>query len=250
MQHYTDKQMIYFLGDIHGDFEHVLRFALADRPTAVVFLGDIEAKRPFEQQVAPLLDAGIDVRWIRGNHDTDSMESWGHLENAMQYNIDGKVVELGGLRVAGLGGIFRGEIWYPHPRSTSGQDPKFYSHADYCHTQNERRPRRLRDSSSEKSVFARELKHQSSIFRADYERLCKQRADILVTHEAPGCHPNGFSAIDELARAMHVRASFHGHHHDSLDYRSFDDQYGFKAHGVGFCSIMDEAGRIVFPGKN
>lgn len=242
--------MIYFLGDIHGDFEHVLRITLADRPTAIVFLGDIEAKRPFEQEIAPLLEAGIDVRWIRGNHDTDNRETWGHLSNAMQYNIDGKIVEIGGLRVAGLGGVFRGEIWYPNPNSRTEQDPMFYSHADYCRAQAEKRPRRLREGESAYPGFGKELKHLSSIFPAVYEQLYKQRADILVTHEAPGCHPNGFSAIDELARAMHVRASFHGHHHDCLDYRSFDDQFGFKAYGVSFCSIMDETGRIVFAGKN
>lgn len=45
------------------------------------------------------------------------------------------------------------------------------------------------------------LTHRSTIFPDDYERLLKQRADILVTHEAPSAHPHGFAAIDLLPAA-------------------------------------------------
>lgn len=41
------------------------------------------------------------------------------------------------------------------------------------------------------------------------------KADILVTHEAPGSHRHGFSAISELGAAMGVRMIFHGHLHEN-----------------------------------
>lgn len=207
--------MIHFLGDVHGHFDHVRKSALAGRrPDALVFLGDIEPPRPFMEEIAPLLDAGIDVRWIRGNHDTDTQENWDRLAGAMHLNIDGQVVEIAGLRIAGLGGVFRGEIWYPDPANTGGSEPHYESYEAYCRAQNQRRPHRLRKPESDEIRYAKEFKHLSSIFWATYERLWEQRADILVTHEAPGCHPNGFAVIDELAQAMGVSRVFHGHHHD------------------------------------
>ena len=45
------------------------------------------------------------------------------------------------------------------------------------------------------------------------ESLASQKADILVTHEAPSSHPAGNAALDALARAMGARMIVHGHHH-------------------------------------
>lgn len=72
-----------------------------------------------------------------------------------------------------------------------------------------------------------------------------EKADILVTHEAPSCHPFGYSEIDELAQAMGARMVVHGHHHDSLNYRSEWPKLGFEAHGVAFRSIMAIDGSII-----
>lgn len=260
--------MIYFLGDVHGNFGHVRKSVLAGRrPEAVLFLGDIDAQRPFMEEIAPLLDAGIDVRWIRGNHDTDTKANWNNLAGAMHLNIDGQVIEMAGVRIAGLGGVFRGEIWYPDRAASDGPEPHYDSYEAYCRSQENKRPLRLRNNEAlEASLrhleylpganaamidqirFGKELTHLSTIFWDVYERLWEQRADILVTHEAPSCHPNGFAAIDELAQAMGVKAVFHGHHHDCLDYRPWDEKLGFKAYGVGFCGITDETGKIVVPG--
>jgi predicted phosphodiesterase len=260
--------MIYFLGDVHGNFGHVTKSVLAGRrPEAVIFLGDIDAQRPFMEEIAPLLDAGIDVRWIRGNHDTDTKANWNNLAGAMHLNIDGQVIEMAGVRFAGLGGVFRGEIWYPDRAASDGPEPHYDSYEAYCRSQENKRPLRLRNNEAlEASLrhlehlpganaamidqirYGKELTHLSSIFWDVYERLWEQRADILVTHEAPSCHPNGFAAIDELAQAMGVKAVFHGHHHDCLDYRPWDKKLGFKAYGVGFCGITDDTGKIVVPG--
>ena len=34
-----------------------------------------------------------------------------------------------------------------------------------------------------------------AIYPADFASLGKQRADMLVTHEAPSCHPFGFQSL-------------------------------------------------------
>lgn len=72
-----------------------------------------------------------------------------------------------------------------------------------------------------------------------------EKADILVTHEAPSCHPFGYSEIDELAQAMGAKMVVHVHHHDSLDYRSEWPTLGFEAYGVAFRSIMAIDGSVI-----
>ena len=47
--------MIYFFGDTHGCFDHVLDVVGQDRPAAVVFLGDLQAQRPLEIELAPII---------------------------------------------------------------------------------------------------------------------------------------------------------------------------------------------------
>lgn len=91
-------------------------------------------------------------------------------------------------------------------------------------------------------------RHRSSIFPSDFQAFAGLRADILVSHEAPSAHPNGFSAIDELARSLRVRKAFHGHHHDRLDYSAHAERLGFAAHGVGFCGVSDVDGRVLRAG--
>lgn len=74
-------------------------------------------------------------------------------------------------------------------------------------------------------------------------------ADILVTHEAPSCHPYGFTAIDKLARALGVTRLFHGHHHDGRNYQAFEGVLGFRAFGVGLRGLCDSEGHLVRPGE-
>lgn len=252
--------MIYFLGDLHSDFRPLHRLVQASpRPDAVILLGDIEAiRRPLLEEIAPLEAAGIKVFWIHGNHDTDRKQSWDNLATAMHLNIDGRVVEIdGGKRVAGLGGVFRSEIWYPPDA------PKFETYEEYCRAVEDKRPIRLRKQQAREAslrhiehlpganaatideiLFGRELKHRSSIFWDVYEKLWDEKADILVTHEAPSCHPHGFTEIDELARAMGVSKLFHGHHH-----MSYSSENEFQTFGVGLRGITDENGRVTVPGE-
>src|SRR3546814_18719562 len=76
---------------------------------------------------------------------------------------------------------------------------------------NAKTPPRCRDSAKNRG---KALKHLSTIFPQGYDRLAKEKADILVVHEAPSCHPHGFEAIDLLAQVMGVKRGFHGHNHD------------------------------------
>lgn len=232
--------MIYFLGDVHGCLDHVLPALRADepgdgKPKTAIFVGDIEAQRPFEDEIAPLLAADIDVWFIHGNHNTDSRQNWANLLPSWHRNLHGRVVEIEGLHVAGLGGVFRGEVWYPP------EDPRHVSYAALEKSE-ENRPQ-VKAQRQERA-----LKHSSTIFPDAYHALADQRADILVTHEAPSCHPHGFAAIDLLAQVMGVEAAFHGHHHDGLNYRAWDDTLGFKAYGVGFCGITDMFGGKLLAG--
>lgn len=106
--------MIYFFGDTHGCFEHVLDVVGLDHPAAVVFLGDLQAQRPLDIKVASILDK-TEVWYIHGNHDTDSEDDYDNLFGSAlaDRNLHGRVAEIDGLRIAGLGGIFRGLVWAP-----------------------------------------------------------------------------------------------------------------------------------------
>ena len=59
---------------------------------------------------------------------------------------------------------------------------------------------------------------------------------MLVTHEAPGGHPHGWPALDDLATSMGVKALVHGHLHQQIDYAAegrLPEGCTYRAHGVG-----------------
>jgi len=112
--------MILFCGDPHGRFEHILQAVEDTKADAVVLLGDMEAPAPLSQLLEPIRER---VWLIHGNHDTDSETSFQNLwmDDLVTRNLDGKVATLpGGLRVAGLGGVFRESVWHPDPASRLG----------------------------------------------------------------------------------------------------------------------------------
>ena len=233
--------MIYILGDNHGHFDHIIEIVRKDRPDAIIFLGDLECSRPLHEEVAAIRNL-TEIYWIPGNHDTDSAETHNNLfeSELADRNLHGRVVEIAGIRVAGLGGVFRGEIWYP-----PDIDVQFAKYSDYIDYLTAQQPLRLRDSVQS---TGKARKHRSSIFYEDWLNLYGQSADILVTHEAPSCHPHGFREIDVLAQSLRVKFAYHGHHHDSLNYRSHDKRLGFQAFGVGFCGITDCFGGRILTG--
>ena len=253
--------MIYLLGDVHGRFDHILPALAgdelpADEPQAAIFLGDIEPQQDFEVAIRPLLEAGIEVWWIPGNHDTDKRVYWDRLEGSMHRSIHGRVVNIQGVKLAGLGGIFRGSIWHPP------SEPAFTSYEAFRRANLQGRMRLTKlelcqlqavpgpmQDLQDLTRSGKELKHMSSIFPDVFHQLCDLEADILVTHEAPSCHPHGFPEIDVMAQQLGVTRAFHGHHHDRLDYRKFDAEFGFQAHGVGFCGVTRLDGQVVRHGE-
>lgn len=224
---------ILFCGDPHGRFDHIVRAAQEMKASAVILLGDLQPRRALHLELGPI--AGK-TWFIHGNHDTDSEEGFRNVWDSEMAgrNLHGRVVTFpDGTKVAGLGGVFRGRVWMPP------EEPSFESMREH----GERTPKydRWRGGPS--------LRHWSSIYPQTVDELAALEADVLVTHEAPSCHPNGFEVVDDLARAMRVRAVFHGHHHDRLDYSASSERLGFRAHGVGLRGVTKLDGELVVMGE-
>lgn len=246
--------MILMFGDVHGDFRHVLPAVSEHRPAAIILLGDIEANRPLERELAEVMEL-TEVWWLPGNHDTDTVENWRNLFQSQlaDRNLHGRILEIAGVRVAGLGGVFRGEVWYPEHADApvhyaSYDDYRKHSEPGRIVTARQaREARKFSDvsclgRSSHGTPAGKLLTHRSTIFYDEWFELYGQRADILVTHEAPGCHPHGFQVLTELARSMKVKFSFHGHQHDCLNYSAKFAAMEHQAYGVGFRAITDMYG--------
>lgn len=250
--------MILMFGDVHGNFDHVLDVVEEEKPAAIIFLGDLQAQRPLEQELVGVLDK-CEVWWIPGNHDTDSREDYDNLfcSALADRNLHGRVVEIDGLRIAGIGGVFREKSWYP--RESAEVEPQYHSYKALIDAEMQaerwKEFRRMKaagqapDGLPSPPMIGKALLHKSTIFYDDWMRLFAGRADILVTHEAPTCHPHGFAAIDVLAQSMGVKVAIHGHHHDCLDYSSHVVRMGFQTFGVGFCGVTDQNGRMVVQGE-
>jgi len=178
---------IFFCGDVHGHFDHIIGAVQQHRPAAIVFLGDLQAPRALNDLLQPIQNL-TDIWWIHGNHDTDSDADYDNLfgSELADRNLDGRVVEIAGWRIGGLGGVFRHQVWAPPTLA------QFRSREDFT--------ARCGKGNLWRGGLPR--KHRSSIFPDVYAQLALDRADILVTHEAPSCHPHGFEAIDQLAREM------------------------------------------------
>lgn len=233
MGDYCISVNILFAGDPHGDFRQIMRAVKEYRPMAVVILGDMDLKIPLEQALGKAC-ISTQVWWIPGNHDADRVEWYDNLfESAFaDRNLHGRVVEVAGFRVAGLGGIFREEIWHPDTGIEYPTRQKFMK----------------AKQSDGKWLDGVALKHRVSIWWEDYEKLFDQRADVLVTHEAPSCHKHGFNELDELAQAMRVHTVIHGHHH--VRYSSTIANGGIQVHGVGLAGVSDLHGNVVVPGPH
>jgi len=196
---------ILFYGDPHGEWRPLLRACAEDRPQAVVILGDCDLERPLREQIAPVFAAGIRVRWIPGNHDTDTVgfhdHLWGDFPEA---NLHAGWAQLGELIVAGLGGIFKERVWYPRHDHAA---PVFADRRAYM--------RQVKPSERWRGGLP--LSARDAIFPEDAAALRGIRADVLVTHEAPTSHRHGFVGLDAAAASCRARLLVHGHHHDSYD---------------------------------
>lgn len=234
---------IWFCGDTHGPLTHVVEHVLSadaggQAPEAVILLGDIDAPRPLHLELQAIRGV-TEIFWIPGNHDSDDNWAWNNLvcSDLAVGNLHCRVADVSGWCVGGLGGIFRRRIWCPP------EPPAFQSYDAWRADLISRRP--PKDFGLVES--AEERRHLTTIFPECIEALAQQRAEILVSHEAPECRADGrgWEAIGDLARSLGVRFAFHGHHHDRPDYSCFPE-LGFEAHAVGFRGItaLDGNGRV------
>jgi predicted phosphodiesterase len=203
---------IVFVGDLHRRWDYLEDglAAMAQPPAAAVLLGDMECDAPLDVLAAPLLRRGVAVHWIFGNHDYDGgPEMWANLA-APERNplttagaLHGRVAEIGGLRIAGLGGVFRRRVW--EPPSPPRLSRRMELVADL----------KTLDASwspAQRQALGEALRAMA-IWPEDWAALLGQRADVLVTHEAPSSHPAGAAALEGLARALGARLVVHGHYH-------------------------------------
>ena len=234
---FEDPNRILFLGDVHGHFEHVREAVRTYEPKAIVFLGDLQAPNPLDSELADL-PGHVAVWYIHGNHDTDSKTDYDHLWGSAlrDRNLDGRVVVVAGVTVAGLGGIFRGETWRP-PEPPSYRDYQEYKRIT------SRSPRWRGNANV--GLQQNLLRHHSSIFPATYDRLLRLNAQVLVTHEAGSQHRHGFEVIDVLAIRMGAQAHFHGHHHEARNY-PVNPTDSYRSHSVGFCGVVNLNGEVVW----
>ncbi|PPC84381.1 MAG: metallophosphoesterase [Methylotenera sp.] len=222
---------IFFCGDAHGKLDHVRKIIKEKKPDAIVLLGDIQAEKMLHEELT-----GADIYFIPGNHDVDTQIYHDNLflSGYANNNLHGKVVEINGLRVAGLGGVFNENIWLP-PSDPIYENFEQWDAANKWNNPHYETQRRLYSS--------------GVIFYDDYINLMMQQADILVVHDAPSCHPYGFEALDELAQAMGVKTVFHGDHHDCLDYSADEAVMGFRTYGVGLRGITNVSGNTILKGE-
>jgi predicted phosphodiesterase len=221
-----EQKRILFAGDPHGDFVPVIAAVQTYQPAAVVLLGDYDLKKPFEQYLEAIMDK-TQIYWIPGNHDFEPALHHHKLFSSRlaEQGLHLNAIEGAGLRMAGLGGIFLGRVWYPP------QSPRWQSKQHY-----------LQRKSQNARYSELSLKYQSAIWPDEWEALKDLKADILVTHEAPRSHRHGFIAIDQLAEAMGVRKVFHGHLHEHYSARI---RKGIQVFGVGNAKVADLSGNEV-----
>jgi hypothetical protein len=241
-RHQSNLRRLWLVGDVHGEFDHIaraLQVALnASRPLPawLVFLGDIELEQQaFQDALAPLREVSpaSQIAYIHGNHDADSHSHWNHLhDGGGALDLHGRVADLSGVRVAGLGGVFMGRVWMPP------MEPVFRNKVEAMN----RGEFQIRNGQRPSS------KYHAAIYPDDVNLLASKRADILVTHEAPSSHLFGFAPLDELARSMGAVRTFHGHQHDdrSDEYAMVRERLGFDARAVAFRSIKNGLGEMIY----
>ena len=191
-------------GDPHGNFAPIIRACSAEDRGTLILLGDCELRVPLRDMLGSLFALGWRIHWILGNKDTETATEFDHLAGDFpEGDIGGRVIEVAGLRIAGLGGVFKLRIWHPP------EAPSFNTREEFMRILPVREHWR----------GGLPLWHRDSIFPEDFDRLTQLRFDVLITHEAPSCHRHGFAVIDHLAEVAAARLIVHGHHHESYSAR-------------------------------
>ncbi|MBU4525469.1 MAG: metallophosphoesterase [Desulfomicrobium sp.] len=192
--------MILFAGDCHGDFVPLIEEA--GEASAVVLLGDQEPMNDLAKELGPGL--APKTLWIYGNHDSDYLCYFENHAPMVHHNLHCRLVEIEGVRIAGLGGVFRAK------KFEIDQTTRLDEVDLDC----------LQDTREAWITLRRGGRpypaDYTSIFPDDIKSLLALagHVDVLVTHEAPESHALGYQLIGDLARAMGVKMIIHGHHHE------------------------------------
>ena len=211
---------VLFYGDPHGDWNPLFVAVCEHRPAAVVIVGDCGLDEPLREKLQPVWGLVKTWKWIPGNHDVDTESYHDFLfEDLPAGNLHSRYQVLGGLLVAGLGGIYKQKIWYP--RLEGGDNvPVHETRQDF-----------IRQTSRAERWRGGLPRHaRATIFPEDHAALKCLKVDVLVTHEAPTSHRHGFIGIDDLAKDMKLRLIVHGHHHTTYDGQTRD---GIRVRGLG-----------------
>jgi Icc-related predicted phosphoesterase len=215
------------LGDIHGDFESVRRIQARYADVAHwLCVGDVadEAGR-YEPFSSP-------VHFIKGNNDGFDAIAGGQLPANVHFLDNGRLYEIGGLRVAGLGGTFA-PTWYDTPAADLPHPVKGTARAT---AQADRRRHFVR----EEVVACQAL----------------TGADVFLTHEAPRPYYVGGRAgqrgidagktpVNEVLAAMKPRLHLFGHHHRFSE----QDRQGVRSVGLDVVSqsyLLIDAERLTY----
>lgn len=135
----------------------------------------------------PILELA-EVWFIHGNHDSDRPAYWHNLHgnSLAKRSLHGRVMDVAGHRIAGLGSTFEAQVWLP-----GSPDSGIQNYQDFLE--------RLALRPQHAGIVPTKKQHAASaIYPDDYFSLAMEKADISVCHEAPICHPYGYSEIDEL----------------------------------------------------
>jgi predicted phosphodiesterase len=210
----ADPPNILFAGDPHRNFAPILRACAAHRPGTLILVGDCDLPAPLERVFARAIALRWEIRWILGNHDAETEAAYDNLTGAPG-DLGLRVTIIDGLRIAGLPGVFKPRVWQP-----GDGPPAFATRAEFQAA--------LRPGEAWRDGMP--LFHRDTIFPEDFRRLAALRCDILVCHEAPSSHPNGFAVIDALAETCGAQLIVHGHHHLSYEARLAN---GIRVRGLG-----------------
>jgi hypothetical protein len=175
------------LSDPHRNFAPIFRACAARPPGPLILLGDCDLPAPLREVFAAPIRQGWDIRWILGNHDTETQVSYDNL-GAAPGDLGLHITTIGEVRIAGLPGVFRPRVWDPRDQTL----PSFRTRSEF---QADLRPGKAWPGGLP-------LFHRDTIFPEDFNRLAASRFDVLVSHEAPSSHPHDFAVIDALAEAL------------------------------------------------
>lgn len=181
--------------------------------------------RPADEILRPLTDLGCQILYVMGNHDFENERQYSKFLESRTLrtgNLHRRVIEVDGVRIAGLGGIFAGHVWEPNLWDLGlPESLKFHTRAQYA----------LEKKSKWKDGLA--IPHRQIIFPEDIEYMRTLEADILVMHEAPfsdETDDKGHHVLNRLAEEMGVKAIIHGHLHWA--YKT-ELESGIVVHGRG-----------------